>query len=180
MSGRSGLGEFEQLVLLVVVRLRAEAFGPEVAEELERSVGRAVTRGALYSTLNRLEEKGLLAWRAEEPGPERSRHIRRLFAVTEAGLIALQERRETLLTLWDGIEQVLEDGVQGSAWAPSEGAPYRSTPMASNPANARWDDLTSGEPRGRSGTSRQQPECSPRLGREGHHSSSNDFRGRVG
>ena len=108
MSGRSGLGEFEQLVLLVVVRLEAEAFGPEIAEELERSVGRAVTRGALYSTLNRLEEKGLLQWAAEDPGEGRGGHIRRLFDVTEAGLDALRERRDTLLTLWDGIERVLE------------------------------------------------------------------------
>lgn len=107
MGGRSGLGEFEQLVLLAIVRLGDEAFGPEIADELERSVGRGVTRGALYSTLNRLEQKGLLEWSASEPTDGRGGHIRRLFACTDDGLVALRERRAALLTMWDGIEDVL-------------------------------------------------------------------------
>lgn len=108
MGGRSGLGEFEQLVLLVVVRLGTEAFAPEIARVLDERVGRGVTRGALYSTLNRLEEKGLLEWSPEKPGEDRGGHIRRRFDVTPEGLGALRHRRETLLTLWDGIEGVLD------------------------------------------------------------------------
>lgn len=108
MGGRSGLGEFEQLVLLVVVRLGAEAFAPEIADALEREVDRGVTRGALYSTLNRLESKRLLAWEPERPDPERGGHVRRLFTVTPEGLDALRDRRSTLLTLWDGIEDVID------------------------------------------------------------------------
>lgn len=110
MGGRSGLGEFEQLVLLVVVRLGDEAFAPEIAEALEREVDRGVTRGALYSTLNRLEGKGLLSWRPERPDEERGGHARRLFAVTREGLTALRHRRTALLTLWDGIEDVIDRG----------------------------------------------------------------------
>ena len=107
MGGRSGVGEFEQLVLLAVIRLGEEAFGPEIAAELEKTIDRTVTRGALYSTLNRLDEKGLLGWAAEEPGPDRGGHIRRRFTVTEAGLAALRQRRDALLSMWDGIEGVL-------------------------------------------------------------------------
>ena len=110
MGGRSGLGEFEQLVLLVVVRLGEEAFAPSIGEALDETVGRGVTRGALYSTLNRLESKGLLEWAPEEPDEDHGGHIRRRFTVTEAGLDALRDRRRTLLTLWDGIEGVLDRG----------------------------------------------------------------------
>lgn len=110
MAGRSGVGEFEQLVLLVVLRLGDTAFAPEIAAELERAAGRSVTRGALYSTLNRLESKGLLEWEAEEPGQGRGGHIRRRFALTEPGLAELRERRSTLLTLWSGVESVLDGG----------------------------------------------------------------------
>lgn len=110
MGGRSGVGEFEQLVLLAVLRLGDGAFAPRVAEELDQAAGRSVTRGALYSTLNRLEEKGLLSWAPEDPDEDRGGHIRRLFALTEDGLAALRERRATLLTLWSGVESVLDGG----------------------------------------------------------------------
>ena len=104
MAGREGLGEFEQLVLLAVLRLGEEAYAPEVARDLEDSIGRSVTRGALYSTLNRLESKGLLEWQAEDPGERRRGHIRRRFEVTSDGFLAVRERRRNLLTLWDGID----------------------------------------------------------------------------
>lgn len=110
MGGREGLGEFEQLVLLVVIRLGEGAFAPAIARELEDSADRGVTRGALYSTLNRLEAKGLVSWMAEEPQAHRGGHIRRLFTVTPEGLRSVRERRDTLLTLWDGIESVIEGG----------------------------------------------------------------------
>ncbi len=103
----TSLGEFEQLVLLAALRSGDQAFGPEIARELERSIGRLVTRGALYSTLNRLEAKGLLTWAAEKPGPDRGGHIRRLFEVTPDGLAALRENRAALLTLWSGLERTL-------------------------------------------------------------------------
>lgn len=108
MTGRSGLGEFEQLVLLAIVRLESGAFAPNIADELENLVGRGVTRGALYSTLNRLESKDLVEWEAEDPDEGRRGHIRRRFSITPAGLLALRERRQALLRLWDGIEGVLD------------------------------------------------------------------------
>ncbi len=104
------MGEFEQLVLLVILRLGDDAFGPAIARALDATVGRGVTRGALYSALNRLEAKGLVRWTPEEPGEDRGGHIRRLFALTDAGLEALRHRRQALLTLWEGIEGVLDGG----------------------------------------------------------------------
>ena len=110
MGGRSTTGEFEQLVLRMVLRLGDDAFAPSIGEALDEMVDRGVTRGALYSTLNRLESKGLLRWEPEEPDADRGGHIRRLFSLTEAGLEVVRDRRRTLLTLWDGLEGTLDGG----------------------------------------------------------------------
>jgi len=102
------LGEFEQMVLLAVLQLRSEAFAVGILEELDRRVGRSVSRGALYKTLERLETKGLLTWGTEEGSPERGGHPRRLFAVSPRGIAALQEARQALTRLWEGLDSVLE------------------------------------------------------------------------
>lgn len=102
------LGEFEQMVLLAVLQLKAEAFAVGILEELDRKVGRSVSRGALYKTLERLETKGLLTWRTEEGPPERGGHPRRLFTATPRGITALQEARQALTRLWEGLDSVLE------------------------------------------------------------------------
>ena len=73
------LGEFEQMVLIALLRLGDEAYGPGVAEELERRAGRQVSRGALYATLDRLEQKGLLRWEIEAATSESSGNRRRRF-----------------------------------------------------------------------------------------------------
>ncbi|HXI21192.1 MAG TPA: helix-turn-helix transcriptional regulator, partial [Gemmatimonadales bacterium] len=65
------LGDFEQLVLLALVRLGPEAYGVRVRDEIARRAGRAVSLGSVYKTLLRLEAKGLVATRAGEPTPER-------------------------------------------------------------------------------------------------------------
>ena len=57
------LGEFEQLLLLTVLRLGADAFGTEIARELDQRADRSVSRGALYTSLDRLEDKGLVRWK---------------------------------------------------------------------------------------------------------------------
>jgi PadR family transcriptional regulator PadR len=105
------LGEFEQLVLLSVLRLGEGAYAIGVRQEIEQHAGRSVTRGALYRTFDRLEAKGLVEWTAEPegPAPERGGHPMRRFSVTEAGLEALHSSRTTLLSLWDGVEAVLDN-----------------------------------------------------------------------
>jgi DNA-binding PadR family transcriptional regulator len=103
--GAGFAGEFEQMVLLAVVRLGDDAYGWAVAEELESVAGRPTSSGALYTTLARLEHKGLL--RAEEEGegsPERGGRPRRYLTVTPDGLEALRRARSAMDRLWDGVE----------------------------------------------------------------------------
>jgi len=103
------LGEFEQQVLLVVLRLKDDAFGPDISRELEERAGRRVSRGALYTTFDRLEDKGLIRWRTV-PGTEaRDGLPRRLYSVTAAGAAALRAAREVVRKLWDGMDSRLKD-----------------------------------------------------------------------
>lgn len=102
------LGEFEQMVLLVILRLKDEAFAVSILKELDSRVGRSVSRGTLYKTLERMEAKGLLEWSAEEGAPERGGHVRRRFTLTGQGVSALQESREAFQRLWEGMDGALE------------------------------------------------------------------------
>jgi DNA-binding PadR family transcriptional regulator len=103
------LGEFEQQVLLVILRLGEDAFGPDIGRELERRAGRRVSRGALYTTFDRLDEKGLVRWRTI-PGTEaRDGLPRRLYSVSAAGVTALRVARDVVRKLWDGLDARLKD-----------------------------------------------------------------------
>lgn len=106
---RAFLGEFEQMVLLSILRMGKEAYGLEVRRELERAAGRNVSRGGFYTTLDRLERKSLLEWTSEIPQNSRRSSRQRRFTVTPAGLEALKTSRRALVTLWSGLEPVLED-----------------------------------------------------------------------
>lgn len=110
MARQASLGEFEQLVMLAVLRLQKGASGPAVSAELEEKAGRTVSRGALYSSLDRLESKGFLTWRVEASTPERGGNPSRTFSLTDAGLDALREHQQALRNLTDGLEDVLELG----------------------------------------------------------------------
>jgi PadR family transcriptional regulator PadR len=103
------LGEFEQMVLLVVLRLKEGAFALSILQELDARAGRSVSRGTLYKTLERMEAKGLLEWSAEEGTPERGGHARRRFSVTGQGVTALHESREAFQRLWEGMDGVPEE-----------------------------------------------------------------------
>ena len=101
------VAEFEQMVLLAVLQVRDDAYGVTVHEELERHTDRAVARGAVYMTLDRLEKKGLLTSSLSEPTAERGGRAKRCYKVTKAALLALKASRRTLLSLWDGLDPVL-------------------------------------------------------------------------
>jgi PadR family transcriptional regulator PadR len=102
------LGEFEQIVLLAILRLHDGAYAIPVREEIEARTGRRVARGALYTALDRLEQKRCLRSRMSEPMAERGGRSRRYFTVTPAGMAALRASRQTLLRLWSGLEGQLE------------------------------------------------------------------------
>ncbi len=101
------LGEFEQLVLLTLLQLGDEGYALPLRRELSRVAGRGVSRGALYRTLERLEQKKYLAWETEEDVPKRGGHPRRRFSVTPEGVSALRASRAALMELWSGVEEVL-------------------------------------------------------------------------
>ena len=102
------LGEFEQMVLLGILRLGDEAYAIPLREELEARTRRDVARGALYTALERLEAKKCVRSRMSEPLPERGGRSRRYYTVTPAGVTALRESREAWLALWQGVESLLE------------------------------------------------------------------------
>jgi PadR family transcriptional regulator PadR len=102
------LGEFEQIVLLAILRLQDRAYAVPLREEIQARTGRRVARGALYTALDRLEQKRCLRSRMSEPMAERGGRSRRYFTVTAAGMAAIRASRQTLLRLWSGLEGQLE------------------------------------------------------------------------
>ncbi len=107
MRPKAFLGEFEHMVLLSILRCREDAFGPKISRLLEERAGREVSRGALYATLDRLEQKGLLEWRIEAATSRRQGNRQRRFTVTPSGLRALTVSRAALMNLWQGLEDTL-------------------------------------------------------------------------
>jgi DNA-binding PadR family transcriptional regulator len=103
-------GDFEQLVLLAILRLEVDAYAVPIRREIERCGDRPVSRGALYTTLERLEAKGLLRSALGDSLPERGGRARRCYTVTAAGLEALRNARRTLERLWQGLEALAEEG----------------------------------------------------------------------
>jgi DNA-binding PadR family transcriptional regulator len=98
------LGEFEHLVLLAVLRLGEAAYAVPIRHEIESRTARSVARGALYVTLDRLEEKGYLrSWLADATA-ERGGRAKRYYAMLPAGSRALDESWTALRRMWDGVE----------------------------------------------------------------------------
>ncbi len=108
------VGEFEQLVLLAVLRLGEEAYGARIQQVLEETAGRAASISAIYITLTRLEGKGMVSSSMGDPEPVRGGKARRYFAVEEEGVQALNEVRIRLLAMWDGLEGQLEEAGSGA------------------------------------------------------------------
>jgi PadR family transcriptional regulator, regulatory protein PadR len=101
------LGEFEHLVLLAILRLGDEAYAVPVREQIETHTGRTVARGALYTTLDRLEAKGLLRSRLGDADPTRGGRPRRYLTVTPLGFGAVRSARAALDRLSSGLDLTL-------------------------------------------------------------------------
>ena len=102
------IGEFEQMILLAVLQRKEDAYGVTIHDELARHTTRPLARGAVYMTLDRLEKKGLLKSTLSDPTAERGGRAKRCYALTKPAVQALKASRRTLLSLWDGLEPVLE------------------------------------------------------------------------
>ncbi len=108
--GKDGLGEFELLVLLAAVRIGpAEAYAVSIVDDIRERTGREIHRAAVYVTLQRLEDKGLIRSQLGAPLPERGGKARRLVDVTPAGRAAVRDAREAFQRMWGGLTRRLSD-----------------------------------------------------------------------
>ena len=103
MPKGDSLGEFEHLVLLAVLRLGADAYGMRVRREIAERTGRDVSIGAVYATLDRLADKGLLISSLSDPTPERGGRAKRSFHLTGAGTDAVNRARQDLANMLEGL-----------------------------------------------------------------------------
>jgi PadR family transcriptional regulator, regulatory protein PadR len=106
-SKTAQLGDFEQLVLLGVLRLADEAYGASIRQEIHARSGRDVSINAVYTTLDRLEAKGLLKSSIGEPTAQRGGRRRKFYAVTPSGVAAIRHAYRALQSMADGLEQRL-------------------------------------------------------------------------
>jgi PadR family transcriptional regulator len=102
------LGEFEQLVLLAVLRLGDRAYAVTIRQEIEERTGRSVSRGATYVTPDRLEKKGYLASRLGDPTAERGGRSKRYYELRPVGGAALRESWTAIRKMWEGMEPVIK------------------------------------------------------------------------
>jgi PadR family transcriptional regulator PadR len=100
---RESLGHFELLVLLALLRHGDEAYGVPIAQAIEQSTGKRVILASVYNTLERLEEKGLVASTMGEPTSERGGRAKRYFTTTAAGLREVRAAKKALTQLWRGV-----------------------------------------------------------------------------
>ena len=102
------IGQFEQAVLLAIIHLNKDAYGRSVFNEVQRRLNRDVSAGAVYTTLERLETKGLVSSRLAPGTAIRGGRARRYFVATGAGVRALNEARSAVESLWQGISVPLK------------------------------------------------------------------------
>ena len=103
------LGEFEQLVLLAIVRLGDDAYGATIHRAIEDGTGRQVAIGAIYTTLERLHAKGYVRASVGAPTAERGGRRRKLYALSPAGRAALGRAYAGWSNMTRGLKARLED-----------------------------------------------------------------------
>ena len=102
------LGAFEQAVLLAVWNLAGQAYGRAILRAAQVALDRQAAAGAVYATLDRLEQKGLVTSRLETGTPVRSGRVRRYYRLTAVGVRALNESKDALEQMWRGAKWPLE------------------------------------------------------------------------
>jgi PadR family transcriptional regulator PadR len=104
MGNREYLGEFEQVVLLALLRLGDTGYGLTIRREIQQRIGRTTSLGALYSTLNRLEAKGFVSSWLADPTPQRGGKAKRYFRIESEGVLALQRTQRMLSLMGEGLQ----------------------------------------------------------------------------
>ena len=97
------LGEFEQLVLLAMLRLKDNAYGVTVRQEIQGRTGRNVAIGAVYACLERLERKGYVGATVSEPDPVPGGRAKKFFRMTRSGAEALRQTRRMMSLMADDL-----------------------------------------------------------------------------
>lgn len=97
----SRLGEFEEVILLLVGILGEDAYALKIAQEFEAQTRRSASIGAVHSTLSRLAKKGFLRSNMGEPSAVRGGRRKRIYEITAQGQRALSDARDVRLNLWD-------------------------------------------------------------------------------
>lgn len=100
--GHDGLRELEHLVLLALARLDAPAHGVPIVRELQRTVGREISRASIYVVLRRLESRRLVTSSLGDPTPQRGGRAKRLYALTPQAVRLLKSARRDFVKLWAG------------------------------------------------------------------------------
>jgi PadR family transcriptional regulator PadR len=101
---KHALGELEQTILLAILRLGDEAYGVSIRREIALCTRRDVAPGALYTTLDRLEQKAILEARNGNPTPERGGRAKRFYKLTRQGQALLVEAQRSFKNLMDGLD----------------------------------------------------------------------------
>ena len=113
MAKPDSLGQFEQLLLTAILTLREDAYGVSIhAKAAELAHPKEVSLGAIYVTLDRMEDKGLVSSRLSDPTPERGGRAKRCYRLEALGERVLQESAVTAKRIWDVIAEVW-----GKEWA---------------------------------------------------------------
>jgi PadR family transcriptional regulator, regulatory protein PadR len=98
------LGTFEQAVLLAILRLGDEAYGRAILHQLQETLARTLSAGAIYTTLDRLEQRGLVGSRLADGTSVRGGRARRYYTVAAEGRRALADTQQALTKMWSGIK----------------------------------------------------------------------------
>lgn len=103
----TALAEFELLVLLAVLHVGQDAYPIAIRDAIEARTGRPASRAAVFITLERLEEKGLVSSRYGDPTPVRGGRAKRFFAPTPAGIASVKRSVAMVSSMTAGLEAVL-------------------------------------------------------------------------
>ena len=108
------LGEFEQMILFALVELEDDAYGASVGRAIEERTGRAVSAGAVYTALDRLEARAFVTSQVGEPTPERGGRRKKFYQIAPEGAVELNRALERMKAMSDGLVPKLQDLAKGA------------------------------------------------------------------